>query len=122
MKTVWTKEELKKAIESGETEIYVEGDYAKKIVKRAKVRKGSLWAGIGLTAIGIALIPFSGGASAAAVIQGLEVTIGGTSVVATAGELAMVLGSVTFISSVAMFKNYTIEINDGTVKVYRKKP
>lgn len=121
MKTVWTKEELKKAIESGETEIYVEGDYAKKIAKRAKVRKGSLWAGIGLTAIGIALIPFSGGASAAAVVHGLEVTIGGTSVVATAGELAMVLGSVTFISSVAMFKNYAIEINDGTVKVYRKK-
>ncbi len=122
MKTVWTKEELKKAIESGETEIYVEGDYAKKIAKRAKVRKGSLWAGVGLTVIGLVLIPFSGGASAAAVIEGLTVTVGGTTVVATAGELAMVLGSVTFISSVAMFKNYAIEINDGTVKVYRKKP
>lgn len=121
MKTVWTKEELKKAIECGETEIYVEGDYAKKIAKRANVRKGSLWAGIGLTVIGVALIPFSGGASAAAAIHGFTATIGGTTVAATAGELAMVLGSVTFISSLAIYKDYSIEINDGTVKMYRKK-
>lgn len=121
MVTVTTKEELEKALEDKEKEILVEGEMAKKIKRKKKVKKGVLIGGIVTTAVGIILLPFTSGGSSGLVIQGLTVSSGTTTVTMTAGELAILLGFTSTLGSIALLKGYTIQVDDGTVLLTRKK-
>lgn len=122
MRTVYTKEELKKALEEKEDRVLVKDEYANQIKKRIKTRKIGCWVGAGLLGVGaIAAIPFTGGTSLAGYISGLTVTVGGTSVVMSAGELAMALGFSTMVVGAAMFKGYSVEVTPDGVKVEQKK-
>ena len=120
MKTVYTKEEFKKALEAKEEHIVVQGELAKKIGKRAKLKKRSKIVGVGMIVVGAALIPFTGGSSIAAVTHGITATVGGTSIVMTAAELAMILGAGTAISMTAILKGYNINIGDNRVELKKK--
>lgn len=105
MVTVTTKEELEKALKSKEKEILVEGEIAKKIVRKKKMKKGALIAG-GVSVLGgIALLPFTGGASAIAIAQGL--TVGGVTI--TTAEAALGAGAILSVASLALLRNYEIE-------------
>lgn len=123
MKKVRTKQELKKALEAGEKDILVDGDYAKKIIKRAKLKKSSRWVGIGMVIVGIAAIPFTGGGSLDAAMHGFTLTVGSTGLALSAGELAMILGSATFVASLAILKNYSVDIDseNKTVRIHKKE-
>ena len=90
MRTVRTEEELKAAFAAKETKIIVKGPMAEKMMKKAKTKKAAKIGGIALVVASIAALPFTGGASAAGVAAGL--TIGGSALVLTAGELAILCG------------------------------
>lgn len=91
MKTVRTEEELKAAFAAKESRIIVKGPMAEKMVKKAKTKKAAKIGGIALVVASLAAIPFTGGASAAGVAAGL--TIGGGTLILTAGELAILCGT-----------------------------
>jgi len=122
MVTVTTKEELEKALKSKEKEILVEGEIAKNIVRKKKMKKGALIVGGASVLGGIALLPFTGGASAIAIAQGL--TVGGVTV--TTAEAAIGAGAILSVASLALLKNYEIEFesnkagNDKRVKLTLK--
>lgn len=90
MRTVRTEEELKAAFAAKESRIIVKGPMAEKMVKKAKTKKAAKIGGIALVVASLAAIPFTGGASAAGVAAGL--TIGGSALVLTASELAILCG------------------------------
>lgn len=123
MKTVRTEQELKRLLEAGEKDIKVEGEYAKKIIKRARTKKAIKWGGIGMIVLGIAALPFTGGGSIGAVMHGLTVTTGGTTVVLGIGEVAMLLGATTFVASLAILKGYSVDIDseNNTVRIHKKE-
>ena len=121
MVTITTKEELEKALENKEKEILVEGEMAKKIIRKKKVKKGILIGGIATTAVGIILLPFTGGGSSGLVFHGLTVATGTTTVTMTAGELAILLGFTSTVASIALLKGYTIQVGAGNVLLTRKK-
>ena len=78
--------------------------------------------GICTTALGLALLPFSFGASSGIVASGLTVTIGGATVVLTTAEVAIVMGTLGVVVSLAILRDYTVEVkSDGTVTMTRKK-
>lgn len=123
MKTVYTKEELKRALEDKENRVLVKGEYANQIKKRIKTGKIGCWVGAGLLAVGaIAAIPFTGGASIGAYVSGLTATVGGVTVVMSATELAMVLGFGSLVAGAAMLKEYSVVVTkDGEVYVGKKE-
>ena len=90
MRTVKTEEELKAAFEAKETKIIVKGAMAEKMVKKSKTKKATKIAGIALVVASLAAIPFTFGASSAGVAAGL--TVGGSALVLSAGELAILCG------------------------------
>jgi len=126
---VYTKSELEKAAKSGVSRITVKGQLAeeiKKAAKKKKSRKAAKIVGGSLAALGgLALIPFTGGASAAGVVAGAS-AIGGTALAVTAltisaEELAiLVFGSVVM---AGVLKGYDkISLNpDGSVTMENTK-
>ena len=90
MRTVKTEEELKAAFEAKETKIIVKGPMAERMVKKSKTKKATKIAGIALVVASLAAIPFTFGASSAGVAAGL--TVGGSALVVSAGELAILCG------------------------------
>ena len=120
MKTVYTKEEFKKALEAKEEHIVVQGEFAKKIERRAKLKKRSKIVGVGMIVVGAALIPFAGGFAAPIIGAGFTATVGGVTITMTAAELAMILGAGTAISMTAILKGYNIIIGDNKVELKRK--
>ena len=127
MVTVYTKEELAKAIENKTTKILCKGDVANEITKefldkRKKNRLGIL-AGIAMIAAGTVALPFTGGVSALGIVAGA-----GSAVIAaraglklgpiemSPGELAIICG--TIIAVVAILRGARVTFNkDGSVIV-----
>ena len=130
MVTVYTKEELAKAIENKTTKILCKGDVANEITKefldkRKKNRLGIL-AGIAMIAAGTVALPFTGGVSALGIVAGA-----GSAVIAaraglklgpiemSPGELAIICG--TIIAVVAILRGARVTFNkDGSVIVEPK--
>ena len=130
MVTVYTKEELAKAIENKTTKILCKGDVANEITKefldkRKKNRLGTL-AGIAMIAAGTVALPFTGGVSAVGIVVGA-----GSAVIAarvglklgpiemSPGELAIICG--TIIAVVAILRGARVTFNkDGSVIVEPK--
>jgi hypothetical protein len=89
MRTVRTEDELKAAFAAKEEKILVKGPMAEKMIKRAKTKKAAKIGGIAMIVASLAAIPFTFGASAAGVATGMGLTIGGGTLVLSAGELAI---------------------------------
>ena len=130
MVTVYTKEELAKAIENKTTKILCKGDVANEITKefldkRKKNRLGTL-AGIAMIVAGTVALPFTGGMSAAGIAAGAGIA----AIAARAGlklgpiemspgELAIICG--TIIAVVAILRGARVTFNkDGSVIVEPK--
>ena len=130
MVTVYTKEELAKAIENKTTKILCKGDVANEITKefldkRKKNRLGTL-AGIAMIVAGTVALPFTGGMSAAGIAVGAG-TASIASIIAktglklgpvdiSTGELAIICG--TIIAVVAILKGARVTFkSDGSVIV-----
>jgi len=128
MRIVYSKNELQNAIKAGESRIIVKGQLAdeiKKLNKNKKTRKKvGIVGGSLLTLGGLALAPFTFGASAigvaagATAIGGTALTIG-TLTISTA-ELAILVGG--GVAIIAMLKGYDKIVlnNDGSVTIYKK--
>lgn len=113
MTTVTTKEELEQALKNKEASILVKGELAAAMRKKKRRKKTAIFCGAGLVLAGVALIPFTGGASLTASGIGLTVAAGGTTVAATTAEVAIFAGVAALglgAVSLALLKNYTFEI------------
>ena len=136
MKTVEvsTKVDFEQAVKNNVERIIVTGNLAKSIIsaqkKKSVGKKIGIAGGIGIAATigaGIALAPFTAGASVA-VASAVTATIGGTTVVMTTAELAIiaatVLGVAGFSTAIinTVAKNYDVKVNAGntTVECTRK--
>ena len=120
MVTVTTKDELENALKSKEPEILIKGEMAAKIKRKHKLKRGALIGGIATTAAGIILLPFTGGGSSGLVAHGLTVTAGTVTVTMTAGELAILLGFASTVTSIALLKGYALQVDGNIVKLTRK--
>jgi hypothetical protein len=116
MVTVTTKEELEKALKNKENEIFVEGEMAKKIIRKQKVKKGALITGGASVLAGLALLPFTGGASTIAIAHGL--TVGAVTISTT--EVFVGAGLILSASSLLLLKNYTIEFESNKTENSRR--
>lgn len=127
MVTVYTKEELAKAIENKTTKILCKGDVANEITKeyldKRKKNSPGILAGIAMIAAGTVALPFTGGMSAAGIAAGAGIA----AIAARAGlklgpvemsptELAIICG--TIIAVLAILKGMRVTFNkDGSVIV-----
>lgn len=117
MVTVYTKQELAKAIENRTSQILCKGEVAKEFVKRRKRKKLGKIAGAAMVVGGIVALPFTGGVSAAGIAAGAGLTIG-TVFISTA-ELAIICG--TIIAVTGVLKGAEVTFNaDGSVTVNPK--
>ena len=115
MVTVYTKEELEKALKAKEGKIIVKGKLAEEI-KRKKNRKKKGAIAVGTIAVASLLaIPFTGGLSAVAGATAMGLTIG--TVVISTTELAILVGG--GVAMTALLKGYgRVKINpDGSVEI-----
>lgn len=127
MVTVYTKEELAKAIENKTSKILCKGDVANEITKEFLNKRNRNWlgtiAGLAMIAAGTVALPFTGGISAAGIAAGAGIA----AIAARAGlklgpieisptELAIICG--TLIAVVAILKGMRVKFNkDGSVTV-----
>lgn len=125
MITVTTKEGLEKALKNEEPTILVKGDLAKVMQKKKKIKKAAIISGAGMILAGVALIPFTGGASITATISGFSVaTAAGTTIAASTAEVAILSGLAALglgAISISLLKEYSFEYTpDGGVKLTHK--
>lgn len=120
MITVYSKEEFNSAVKAGEKKIVVKGAFAEELKKKAtrqkRAKKGAIIGGVGIVLGGLALAPFTGGASAAGAIAGATaLTVGSLSM--TTAELAIIVGG--GIAMTSLIKGYKrIKFNaDGSVTI-----
>ena len=133
MKTVEvsTKADFEKAVKNNVERIIITGDLAKDIIsaqkKKSVGKKIGIAGGIGIAAsviAGIALAPFTAGASVAAASA---LTIGG--VTATTAEVVIAASTILGVAGIAaatintVAKNYDVKVNtkDTTVECTRKQ-
>ena len=130
MVTVYTKEELAKAIENKTPIILCKGDVANEITKEFRNKRNRNWlgtfAGLAMIAAGTVALPFTGGMSAAGIAAGAGIA----AIAARAGlklgpiemspgELAIICG--TIIAVVAILRGARVTFNkDGSVIVEPK--
>ena len=128
MVTVYTKEELAKAIENKTTKILCKGDVANEITKEFLNKRNRLgtFAGLAMIAAGTVALPFTGGMSAAGIAAGAGIA----AIAARAGlklgpiemspgELAIICG--TIIAVLAILKGMRVTFKpDGSVIVEPK--
>ena len=136
MKTVEvsTKADFEKAVKNNVERIIVTGDLAREIIsaqkKKSVGKKIGIAGGIGIAAsaiAGIALAPFTAGASLAATASAIA-TVGGVTVAMTTAEVAMLAATVLGVAGIAaatintVAKNYNVKVNtkDTTVECTRK--
>ena len=118
MITVYSKEEFKSAVKAGEKKIVVKGAFAEELKKKAtrqkKAKKGAIIGGGALVLGGLALAPFTGGASVAGAVAGAT-ALGAFSL--TTAQLAIIVGG--GIAMTALIKGYKrIKFNtDGSVTI-----
>ena len=125
MVTVTTKEELELALKNKETNILVKGDLAKVMQKKRKIKKTAIISGAGMMLAGVALIPFTGGASITATVSGFSVaTAAGTTIAASTAEVAILSGLAALglgTICISLLKEYSFEYTpDGGVKLTHK--
>lgn len=137
MKTVEvsTKADFEQAVKNNAERIIVTGDLAKDIIsaqkKKSVGKKVGIAGGIGIAAsaiAGIALAPFTAGASLAATASAVA-TVGGVTVALTTAEVAIVASTILGVAGIAaatintVAKNYDVKINakDTTVECTRKQ-
>ena len=125
MITVTTKEELELALKNKETNILVKGDLAKVMQKKRKIKKAAVISGAGMILAGVALIPFTGGASITATAVGFSVaTAAGTTIAASTAEVAILSGLAALglgTICISLLKEYSFEYtSDGDVKLTHK--
>ncbi len=124
MVEVTTKEQLESALQNKEKKIIVKGELANKINKKKKIKTGAKILGGTLIVAGIALAPFTGGASLA--VSGFTVTTAaGTAVALTTGEIAILAGITAGVGalgiSIALLKGYTVKRDkDGSITLSLK--
>lgn len=136
MKTVEvsTKADFEKAVKNNVERIIVTGDLAKDIIsaqkKKSVGKKVGIAGGIGIAAsaiAGIALAPFTAGASLAATASAVA-TVGGVTVALTTAEVAIAASTILGVAGIAaatintVAKNYDVKVNAGntTVECTRK--
>lgn len=119
MITVTTKAALKRAIENKQFPIHCTGEVAEELKKKKKRSKRAKIAGGALALAGIAALPFTGGASAAATGAGLTamgLTLGGGAIVISTAELAILVGG--GVALAAILKGRKVKLQpDGTVDI-----
>lgn len=119
MVTVTTKDQLKQAISNKQFPILCKGEIAHQLKRRKKISRAAKIGGAALAIGGIAAIPFTGGASAAATATGLTamgLTIGAGGVAISTAELAILVGGGVAITGI--LKGKVVKLNpDGTVIV-----
>ena len=125
MVTVTTKEELELALKNKEANILVKGDLAKAMQKKRKIKKTAIISGAGMILAGVALIPFTGGASITATVSGFSVaTAAGTTIAASTAEVAILSGLAALglgTICISLLKEYSFEYTqDGGVKLTHK--
>lgn len=117
MITVYTKNDLQKALKAKEKHIVVKGELAKTIKAKAKRKKIVRNVGIGTIAAGlvaIAAAPLTGGASIATGIAAVGLTGGGVTI--STAELAIIIGGALGLAG--LLKGYNIKFNsDGSVTI-----
>lgn len=124
MVTVYTKEELAKAIENRTPEILCKGEVAKYFKKKKNRKKWMKLAAGALIVGGIAALPFTGGASAAGIAAGTGIAAGamgltvGTVVISTA-ELAILCGTILGLAGILTGAEVTFN-KDGSVTIKPK--
>lgn len=115
MTTVYTKEELQKAIKRKEFPISCRGEIAEQLKKRKKRSKSAKLGGAAVVIAGLAALPFTGGASAGAAAMGLTATAAAT-VGISAAELAILVGGGVAIFAILKGRKVRLE-KDGSVTV-----
>ncbi len=118
MTTVYTKEELQKAIKRKESPISCRGEIAEQLKKREKRSKAAKLGGAAVVIAGLAALPFTGGASAAGVAaMGLTATAAATATVGiSVAELAILIGGGVAIFAILKGRKVRLE-KDGSVTV-----
>lgn len=115
MLTVYTKQELTKAIENRTPQILCKGEVAKEFVKKRTRSRIAKISGVALIVGGLVALPFTGGVSAAGIATGAMALTIGTIAIST-GDLAIICG--TAIALVAILKGAKVTFNsDGSVIV-----
>jgi len=132
---VTTKEQLKQAVKNKTKEIVIEDEeLAKNIVTFKKIKKLSKWtlglllAGTGAGAIGLALVPATGGGSAVVVgvSSGVLYSITTASGTVISTEAIIAIGTLFVIGSAVLFaiwKDYDVDIestNPWKIKLHKK--
>ncbi len=120
MTTVYTNEELQKAIKRKEFPISCRGEIAEQLKKRKKRSKAAKLGGAAVVIAGLAALPFTGGSSAAGVAagaaaMGLTATAAAT-VGISAAELAILVGGGVAIFAILKGRKVRLE-KDGSVTV-----
>lgn len=115
--TVFTKSELARALEQGNTAT-VKGSLATEIRQRYETRKkvktGATIASVAMIVAGIAAIPFTAGASVGGMLAGFTALGGAVSI--SAAELAIITGGL--IAAYGIAKGARVKLNnDGSVTV-----
>ena len=133
MVTVYTKEELAKAIENKTPKILCKGDVANEITKEFLNKRNRNWlgtfAGLAMIATGTVALPFTGGMSAVGIAVGAGTASIASNIAKTGlklgpveistGELAIICG--TIIAVVAILKGARVTFKpDGSVFVEPK--
>lgn len=102
---VSTEEEFARAVDRGEEEIEVVGEYAEKIEKISTISPAKWSLVLGGLGVGIGLAPFTGGLSLTAGLVPLGLGLGVTSLgVSTAIGALVAIGGVTLLNSVRKYK------------------
>lgn len=121
MVTVYTKDELRKALKAKEKNIIVKGELARTIRGKANRQKTMKKVGIGTAAIGAAALitaPFTAGTSLVAGAAAMGLTVGGATLTISAAELAILCG--VSLAFAGILRGYNIKFNsDGSVELNR---
>ena len=119
MITVYTKDELRKALKAKEKNIIVKGELERTIRAKANKQKTMKKVGIGTAAIGAAALitaPFTAGTSLVAGAAAMGLTVGGLTI--SAAELAILIGGSVALAGI--LRGYNVKFNsDGSVELNR---
>lgn len=122
MTIVWTKEELRKAIERKEFPISCRGAIAEQLKKRKKHSKAAKLGGAAIAVAGIAALHFTGGTSAAGVAAGAAAmgltatTTASLTIGVSVAELAIIVGGGVAVFAILKGRKIRLE-KDGSLTV-----
>jgi len=120
MKTVYTKEELTEAINSGETRILAKEEIAKSLITKHRCKVAAKIGCVALTICSLIAIPFTGGTSAFGVgincLRASGTALGTFSLSTT--ELSIICGTGVSLFALSLGKKINFQYKkDGTVEI-----